>query len=858
MTHRGRRALVPLLALSAFFCLAASPRPAVAAESTPHFAVEMLNAEGLPETRAGAHPDLLRIDFDAGGEGASLRDLEIGLPPGLGGSPNAVPLCPRAIYENEGECAAESQVGRIVVPLFGAKTTLPLYLAEPGPGEVVKIVSRTSVSLPLTAEISPEDFGVTLVGHELQEGLLSEVELELWGVPADHQEGTAIPRRPFLTTPVACGPATFEFRARPWGEGAQWTDIDAEAGPLTGCEELPFEPELGFTLSEPRADAPSGMRIDLSFPAEAEGSELGPADLAGAVIALPSGMTISPGGFAGLEACTDAQLGLGDSDPAHCPDRSKIGSAEFVSEALGEPLRGTLYLAEEHPGERTRSFLVIPGPEGTLKFVSTMQVDPSTGRLTTHIKDLPPLPIQRIELEFDGGPRALFATPLSCGRVSAGATFHPIGGGPAVVSAAPVTIGSAVAGTPCAPPPFSPRLSVRDSNLRAGAPTAIATVLERQAGEQLPRSFSTTMPAGISAGIGALTLCSGDAAARASCPAGSRIGTATAAIGSGPNPAVLNGDAYLTGPYGRAPYGLLMRFSGRLGPIDLGTIATRSTLQMNPRNGEMTVSTTGIAGQTEGLQVRFERIEFDMNRPGFLRNPTACTPSRSSAVLESQSGALATSSSLLKMHGCRRLGFKPRIRILLSGRGQLRKHGSPTLRILTRMRPGDAGMRTMKLVLPAALKMGTGDLGEICSLPDAESGSCPADSSVGSAVSRTPLLATPLRGSVYMAQPHGDGPPDLLVDLSGSGFGMAVRSHSARLRGGRLVTRISGLPDTPLSTFSMRLGGSLGTVVLRHSPCGPGRPTALTAQAWLGAQNGRRRAYKLPIELKGRCPVPSG
>jgi hypothetical protein len=821
----------------------------------PSFTIEMLDAEGHPESLAGAHPDLLRLGFSLGEEGGSLRDLEIELPPGLGGSSDAVPQCPRAVYESEVECPPDSQVGRIKVSLSGGgQTDLPLFQIEPLPGEILALGSRPSLSLPLTAHVRPSDFGVTLVGHELPQGAVSSGELELWGIPADHQQGTSIPRRPFLTTPAECGPVLFNFRVRTWAEGAQWTSASGDTGAsLTGCEGLAFEPRLGFTLSEPAADSPTGLSLDLTIPGEAEGSERAPAPARSITTRFPSGVGVSPSGAKGLVACTDAQFGLGDDAPPQCPAAAKVGSAEFVSSALGGPLSGTIYMAEGHPGETLRSFLVVPAPGLTLKLVSAMQADPVTGRLSTVMEGLPQAPIQRIRLEFNGGPNALFVTPLSCGRFSATATFTPYGGGAAVSSVAPVSISPAAPGTACAPPAFSPQLLVTSSNPGAGAPTTVSTVVRRSPGEQLLRSFASTMPAGISARLGTVKPCPGAAADLGSCPAGSRIGTAIAEIGSGANPATLRGDVYLTGPYRGAPLATLTRFDGRIGPLDLGPITSRAKLEVNRRTGSLTASTGDIPDQVEGLPIRFQSIGLDLDRPGFLRNPTSCMPHEATAVFESQEGTLASSSSRLQLSGCRRLRFKPRIRVALLGGGGPRADGGPVLRLTIRLRGGDSNLRSTRLVLPPELKLGIGGLKELCSRLDASQGVCPSGSRAGSAVARTPLLDGLLRGGVYMAQPDGDAPPDMWVRLSGAGLSMDLRSRSARAKSGRYVSVLGGMPDTPMSAFTMRLGGSSTVVSLRAGVCRRSDPR-LFARVTATAQNGRSASLRVPIALRGACP----
>lgn len=853
MTHRGCWALVSLLALFALSLLVLTA--GVAADpGGPSFTTEMLDAEGHPESLAGAHPDLLRIGFDLGKESESLRDLEIELPPGLGGSGDAVPQCPRSVYESEVECPPESQVGRIEADVpGGGPLELPLFEIEPLPGEVLALGSRPSLSLPLKSQIRPSDFGVMLAIHDLQQGTINAAEFELWGVPADHQEGTSIPRRPFLTAPTECGPVTFQFRIRTWAEGAQWTSASSDAGSsLTGCEGLAFKPKLGFELSEPAADSPTGVSLDLNMPGEAEGSERAPANAKSVEVRFPAGLGISPGGVQGLSVCTDEQLGLGDDAPARCPASSKIGSAEIVSSALGRPLVGEIYIAEGRPGERLRSFLVVPGPGFTLKLVSAMQIDPGTGRISTVMSGLPAAPIQHIRLGFDGGQRALFASPLSCGRTSASATFVPYGGGATVDSTAQITISAASSGASCAPPSFSPQLLVTSSSTRAGAHTSIATLVRRRPGEQLLRSFSSTLPSGIAARLGTVTPCPPAAVSLDDCPSESRIGTASAAVGSGVSPALIRGDVYLTGPYRGAPFATLTSFDGRVGPLDLGTITSRSTLEPNPYNGRLIASTSAIPTQVEGLPIRFQSMGLNLDRPGFLRNPTSCAPGDAVASFESQDGVLANATSSFALRGCHRLRFEPRIRIALLGPSQLRKGGAPSLRTTVRLPAGDSNLRALRLVFPAAIKLGTGDLKELCSHADALRGACPSGSRVGFAMVHTPLVDERLRGGMYMVQPDGEGLPDMWTLLAGAGLSTRFRASSDQDHG-RYVSVLSGMPDTPMSSFSMRFGGDSRSVSLREDPCG-GTGHRLFALVYARSQDGRRRTLRTPIVVKG-CPL---
>jgi hypothetical protein len=858
VTVQGRRGLAVLLALFGIFTIAGPAAPRAHAEfEIASFTAAMLDAEGHPESRAGSHPDRLEIGFTLNLDGTTPRDLVFELPAGFGSNPDAVQECSRASYEAGEECPPESQTGTIrFVIAGGAKADLPVYELEPGPGEFLSFASKTALEAPLTTELRPSDFGITLGAHDLPKQAVIEGHVELWGVPADHQVGTAIPRRPMLTAPTRCGPLVFGFQTRSWLEGAPWLTASSDTGvSLEGCASLAFKPAVGMGLSEPVADSPTGVRMELTTPEEAEGSELSDALIKDATIELPAGVTVSPSGAAGLSPCSDAQLGLGSTAEANCPSGSRVGSMELASPALRNPLVGAVYLGQERAPERFRIFVVAPGPGMVVKFVGALHVDPVTGLFSTTLAGLPQLPFQRLSLNFDGGPGALLATPLGCGPATAVGRFIPYGDGPPVESRASVAIAPKIPGSQCPGAiPFAPRLLVHSSETGIGRQTSLSVDLLRRDGEQVPRRFEMTLPAGLSAGLGNVDACPETGVAAGACPAPSRIGGVVAEAGSGPNPVVMRGDAYVTGPYRHSPFGMLMQLHAGIGPFDLGTVSFRGGATIDGKTGRVTVSTDRLPTELEGVQIRFQAIELSIDRPGLMRNPTSCRPASVDATIESSSGALARATSPLKLSGCKRLRFKPRFHIAFTGgAGEQRLHGHPGLRITTRMQAGETSLRSMKMALPQGLGFGLGDLEEICSRPDAAQGACPAGSRVGSALARTPLLRKPLKGAIYIVQPRGDGLPELGIGLAALGTHLTFSGRSESEHG-HFVTRLAGFPDMPMSSFTMRIdGGEGGTFSLQKGLCKRGRPRQLDATLAAAGQDGSRRRLLVPLETHPRC-----
>ncbi len=860
MALHARRALGLSLFILCLLLFAGSTSAAAAEfEIAPEgFTARLLDAEGHPENLSGAHSDL-RIDFALELEETAPRDLVFGLPPGFGMNARAVPQCGRQLVEAEEECPAQSRIGTFEIVLAnGAKTELPLFELEPPAGQPITIGTKPAFDLPVSTELRPSDFGITVRANDLPEEKITEGHLELWGVPADHQGEAAAPRRALLSAPTACGPLSFTFQTRSWEEGSPWLSASSETEALSGCEDLRFEPALAIHLSNPVVDAPTGMQTVMSMPEEGDADEPAQAQIKDVAVEMPSGIALSPGGAAALTACSDAQLGLGGGAEAQCPQSSKVGSVELSTPAVEGVLSGTIYLGEEKPGQRFRVFVVTRAVGTTIKSVGVLRVSPTTGRLSTVLEGLPPLSLSRMVMNFDGGPSALLATPLTCGVVSASARFVSYGGGPPVEASGGAGITSGPGGSPCSAPPFSPQLLTTSSNSRAGRPATFSSTVLRRAGEQMPSRFSVTLPAGLSAAVSSVQFCSAAELAASSCPRASRIGSVVVEAGSAPSTAPLHGGLYFTGPYGRAPFGMAVQIQARIGSFDLGSIAMRGAGEVNPRTGRLTMAMDQMPESVAGVPVRFQSFQLNMDRAGFIRNPTGCAANSTDAHLVAASGASADLSSPFVVRGCRRLGFRPAIKLTLVGRHQLHKGGRPGVRVSLRQRPHDANLRAMRLALPEALEFAPGGVEEICSHYDAVRGECPSGSRIGRATARTSLLKEPLRGAIYVAQPQGDGLPDIWTSFSGEGIQVNMKGRST-VKNGRLVLDLAGLPDMPLSSFTMRLRqGSQGAISLAVPPCSGGNPRSLGTKVAIAGQNGARRTFRAGIAVKAHCPSQRG
>jgi hypothetical protein len=764
--------------------------------------IQALDSSNGLDTRAGSHPDRLQVDFGLNVTRTGARDLVFEFAPGLTGSPLATPVCSRAVFELE-DCPKDTEVGRFVGEFRGVENfNEAVFNLQPGPGQVALLGFHPLWLTELELKVRPDDFGLTIATHDMPELPVEHAQFELWGVPADHNNGGG-EREAFLTMPGACGPMSFKMLTRSWEVGAPWLSEEAQSPPFTECESLPFEPSLDFNLTNPKPDSPTGAEIGLNLTEFAEPDGVASANMKDVHIDLPPGVSLSPAGTEGREACTDGQFGLGTESPVTCPFRSRVGTVKVETPALAEPLNGSMYLGQELPGERFRLLINAVGSGVNYKALATLNADQGTGQLSTELRGLPQFSVSRISMSFEGGSKALLATPLGCGPVTAKARFTPATGGAPVQAQRIVNVGS------CGAPPFSPVTVAGVTEPNAGKTTGFALTLTRQEGEQLPKQYSVAMPPGLAANLNAVAICSSATAAAGACNDSSKVGSALAEVGSGPNPALLHGSVYLTGPYESAPFGLSIVFQAAIGPFNLGQLNVQATLEIDPHTGQVTLGHL-LPSIFAGVPVRFRTLGLDLP-PGFIVNPTSCESMKLNTNVISVDNRSAPLSIPFSVGGCNSLKFKPQFALALNQRGAHAKN--PELSFGVRTNGGDANLQRFSVKFPKVVKFHNSGFKEICPRGDALEDHCRPGSQVGTAVAKSPLLPATLTGPVYLVQPKGKGVPDFWTTVQGMGVKLQMQGESSG-KPGNLVTEVVGIPDLPLSSFTMNVngGGKNGTL----------------------------------------------
>jgi hypothetical protein len=702
---------------------------------------------------------------------------------------------------------------------------------------------------------------------------------------------TTLPRKAFLTLPTACTPPGVGLETRMHLESWDPSSAPADAsfvshlpdgypadpstwgepqGP-TGCDRLPFDPSFSARPDSSTPDSPSGLTVNLGFPQEGleDPQGLATAHLRDTTVTLPEGMTINPAGAGGLEACTDAQVGFNAVTPVQCPEASKIATVTARTPVLEEELSGAVYVGSQlsdnpESGDMFRIILVLENAERGIfvKLLGKVRADAQTGRLQTTFAGNPQLPVSSISLHFKDGPRAPLAMPPDCGTKTIEASISSWAGH--------LVRRTDSFNIVCTPDMglFAPSFQAGSMNPVGGAFSPFAVRINRADRQQYMSGLTIEMPPGLIGKLRGVAQCPDAQANAGTCGIESRVGTATVGAGPGSNPFFLEGSVSLTGPYKGAPFGLSTAVRAVAGPFDLGMVVVRQAIHVDPVDAHITVISDPLPVMVKGVPVRLRSINVDVNRPGFTLNPTSCGPKQIKATMVSTAGAIHQATQHFQVGDCQALRLRPRLRMRLTGRKQLRDRGHPGVRAVLTQGPGQANLKKVAVKLPLSLALDPNrtQSDDLCEFEAGLRVDCPRRSIIGRARAFTPVLNRPLTGPVYFVKNVRRHPrtgnlirtlPTLLIPLKGE-VDIHLRAQSDTQRS-KLVNTFSAIPDAPVSRFELTLrGGRRGILIVNGNPCRRNR----IADVQMDGQNGKRadRAVKIrmPCGKKRKRAAPKG
>jgi uncharacterized repeat protein (TIGR01451 family) len=514
----------------------------------------------------------------------------------------------------------------------------------------------------------------------------------------------------------------------------------------------------------------------------------------------------------------------------------------------GAPLQGQMYQAQPEcspcseqdaeEGKQFPLFLQFQDPEGGLvvKLHGVTKADRNTGQLTSVFEEQPEQPFELLTLKLKGGPRAPLANSQSCGPAQTEAFLTPW----SVEGQGGLTGEEHVPGFPAKPPattysynvegcanpmPFTPAFNAGTNGsaaTAAGAYTDFGVTFGRKDREQDLAGITIHMPPGLVGRIPAVKLC-GEAQANAgTCGPESEIGTAVSLAGAGPDPFPETGRVYLTGPYDGAPFGLSVVTPAVAGPFNLGNVVVRSTITVDPNTAAVTVNTPQLPHIVSGVPIRLREVHVDVNRPGFMLNPTNCNEQQVAASLAGAQGATSQVASGFGIAGCKGLPFKPIFKA--TTQAHTSKANGASLDVKVTYPPGSyANIAKSVTDLPIQLPSRLTTIQKACvdTVFETNPAACDEGSVIGHAIVHTPVLNQPLIGPAYLISHGNRAFPDLEIVLQGEGVTVVLDGHTD-IKKGITKTTFESLPDSPIYSFELILPeGSHSALAANQNLCKP-------------------------------------
>ncbi len=894
------------------------------------FTPDFFKSDGLtPVREAGAHPDLFITPFDFNSvradtaeaapeqksSAARIHTLTVDTPPGFIGNPTAVGECTQAQL-TVGQCPASSQVGRIDLRLYPISSIQKVQTFTPyttgvfnmtHPRGTVSDLGFAVLENPIHVRVSLDPANHYAIRSEVpninETIAVFDQRLTLWGVPADHSHDsercdsfkqqslgggdtseecvTDHAVLPFLSVPSECA-AEHTMRLHnydSWPEiGNFGPEIDyTQPGVTTNCDKPRFEPDVEIVPTGKQANTPTGLDVHVKIAQNENPNALATPPVKRFTVRLPEGMSFSPSFADGLQSCTLAQMQLGNNNPVECPDASRIGEVSLHTPLLPKAAEGSMYLAAQGDNPFGSTFALILVLHDTeergalIKIPGKIEVDETTGRITTVFNDTPQFPFDDLTLKFRSGPRAPLVSPPSCGKQTIGVEVASYAEPQNPVDASntyDVTEGPN--GTPCPPEsakrPFHPTFTGGTLNPVAGSYSTFLFRMTRSDDEQELSQVTTMLPEGLVAKIAGVPFCPNESIASIStalgtgrselnhpaCPAASQIGTVSAGLGAGPGPNYFDGKVYLAGPYKGAPLSLAIVAPGIAGPYDLGNVIVRTALYVDPDTTKVKAVSDPFPTILHGVIVRVRDVRLRIDRPNTTINPTSCAQKQIGGLITGVGGNLLSTAddsvfsavAPFQVGSCSDLAYRPSLDLRLFG--GTRRGSHPKFKATVQFPRGGANTAFASVALPHSEFLDQGHIGTVCTRPQFAAENCPAASIYGTVSAKTPLLDEELHGNIYLRS-SSHQLPDLVAAFRGGKISANLAGRVDSIHGG-IRNTFEFVPDVPVTSATFNFfGGSKGLLVNSRDIC----KNTPKATAVFKGQNGKQITLHPP--LKSAC-----
>jgi hypothetical protein len=309
--------------------------------------------------------------------------------PGQGALEQAQPSCPAASQIGSVEAGAGAGPNPIYVPgkiyLAGPYEGAPLsgvaiVPAIAGPVDLGDVVVRAP------AFVNPKTAQITIRSDPLPQ-IVNGVLIRTRDVRIH------LDRPGFALNPTSCEPMAINANLTST-EGAH--KDDSERFQVADCGSLGFKPKLGLRLK-------GGTRRG-KFPAlrATYAPRPGDANLSRLALRFPTSEFIEQGHFGTI--CTRVQYAAPPGNGAQCPPASIYGHVRVFTQLLDEPLEGPVYLRSSSHNLPDAVFAL----HGIIDAEVAVRIDSKNGGLRATVEEAPDVPVERAEVQMQGGRKGLF------------------------------------------------------------------------------------------------------------------------------------------------------------------------------------------------------------------------------------------------------------------------------------------------------------------------------------------------------------------------------------------------------------------------------------------------------------------
>lgn len=415
-------------------------------------------------------------------------------------------------------------------------------------------------------------------------------------------------------------------------------------------------------------------------------------------------------------------------------------------------------------------------------------------------------------------------------------------------------------------------VSAAPASTQAGAHTNFTLSYDTPGDEDI-RNLVTALPPGLvgnpQAG-GPNGFCSPAALNAGTCPTSSNIGTASSTVQAPPLPLPLSasGNVFNMIPQGNDPATLGIRLTSSPNLTQPVILIGHASARSSDFGLNTTITDIPNMASVNGINTHIHITQTSLTlNASFITNPTSCGTKTTNLTATSYNGTVATGSASFNSTGCANQAFAPSLAMTIdfSKGGEFLDNPDLTTEITQPI--NQANQKRVEAILPSTVQANNNTLNFQCPaaafpLDPAIPQSCAANTQIGTAVARTPLLSKPLTGAVYLIQNPGVLPRvglDLKGPLPARIIGNATPTSEFRLDNvfGDIPP---GLPDVPLSQFRLTFGGGKGGLIVATKKVCQGPNTYNAVFDSFGGQHTTQQANAKVIGCnlkkafaKGRC-----